>query len=330
MPEWKKPWLWIPATWAHSLSPFALEVLNFFSEKTPPLWGSFVWRGLVFKNPLGIAGGVDKDGDHLHAWWSLGSGFIEVGTVTPRPQDPNTGKIMDRHPKSKSLWNKMGFPSAGVEEVLANLKAAKPFQTPVFVNLGKNRQTPNESAVDDYLALIRRLSGNADAFVINISSPNTKGLRDLQSSEMLRALLLPLKKEAQLSQTPLLLKLSPDMAEEAFRETVLTAESCGIDGFILTNTTLSRIEGVPYPAEGGMSGAPLRDLSLKALLEVQRILGPRRQGKLIVSVGGVMTSSDVFERLEKGADLVQAYSALIYEGPGFLRQVAQDPRSKEK
>ncbi|HRO68127.1 MAG TPA: quinone-dependent dihydroorotate dehydrogenase [Pseudobdellovibrionaceae bacterium] len=327
--SWKKPWLWIPASWAHFLSPYSLKIVGYLSEKTPPAWGSFVWRGLVFRNRLGIAGGVDKDADNLKAWWALGCGFIEVGTVTPLPQDPNPGKIMDRDPASRSLWNKMGFPSAGAEEVIPNLRAEKPYLTPIFVNIGKNRRTPNEDAVSDYLSLMQSFAGLADAFVVNISSPNTKGLRDLQNAAALKALLEPLKAEGLKTKTPVLVKLSPDMEEEGFREAVRIAELCGIDGFVLTNTTLSRVSGVDYPAEGGMSGAPLQQFSLRALKLAQEVLGTRRSEKLIISVGGVMTAADVFERLKLGADLVQVYSALIFEGPGFFRQVAKDPRAKE-
>lgn len=325
---WKKPWLWIPPSWAHALGPYALHLYSWVSERSPTAWASFVWHGLVFKNPLGIAGGVDKDADHLKAWWSLDCGFLEVGTVTPLPQTPNPGKIMDRHPPSLSLWNKMGFPSAGMEEVRANLRRCQPYLTPVFVNIGKNRQTPNEEAVFDYLFLIENLADVASAFVVNISSPNTKGLRDLQNTESLQKLLTPLKQECQKRGLPLLVKLSPDMDDVAFQDAVRAAADCGIDGFVLTNTTLSRPEGIPYPAEGGLSGAPLKSRSLKALHLAQAALGERRAGKLIVSVGGVMTAQDVFDRLSAGADLVQAYSALIYEGPGFFRHVAKKAKAE--
>lgn len=318
-----KPWLWLPPHWAHDLGPIALKIIGQFSENPPPTWKTFLWRGLVFKNPLGIAGGVDKNAEGIRGWWALGAGFLEIGTVTPLPQEPNPGKIMDRHLPSRSLWNRMGFPSAGAKEVRANLKALKPYRTPVFVNIGKNRQTPNESAVQDYLSLIQDFAGLADAFVVNISSPNTSGLRDLQGPETLGKLLTSLVNAARQFQTPLLLKLSPDMGLQALAEAVITADNAGVDGFILTNTTLSRPDNIPFPAEGGLSGAPLKDLSIKCLQTALTALGPRRAGKLIVSVGGVMTGADVFERLNLGADLVQVYSALVLEGPGFFRKVAR-------
>lgn len=319
----RRPWLWLSPQLAHDVGPLALKLYSLFADPTPPAWRSFLWRGLVFKNRVGIAGGVDKNADNLKAWWALGCGFVEIGTVTPLPQEPNPGKITDRHATSRSMWNRMGFPSEGAEEVLANLRAAKPFATPVFVNIGKNRATMNDDAVNDYLALVRELGDVADAFVVNISSPNTKGLRDLQNRQALRELLRPVKLAAGLK--PVLLKLAPDLDGESLAEAVTTAADQGIDGFILTNTTLSRLPDMPYPPEGGVSGAPLAELSKRALRTVIETLGERREGKLLVSVGGVMTPDEVFERLSMGADLVQCYSALIYEGPGFFRRVAKHP-----
>lgn len=321
-----KPWLWLPPQWAHDLGPSVLKLYGFFANPSPPAWRSFLWRGLVFKNPVGIAGGVDKNAENLRAWAALGCGFIEVGTVTPLPQEANPGKIMARHEPTLSLWNKMGFPSHGAEEVRDNLRAQKPFATPVFLNVGKNRETPNEKAVEDYLAVMMFFRGLVDAFVVNISSPNTKGLRDLQAAETLSALLKPLIVEA--GTTPVLLKLSPDLPEEDFIASIQAADRAGVAGFILTNTTLSRISGPDYPPEGGMSGAPLKTLSLKALQLAQKALGENRKNKLLVSVGGVMTPDDVFERLQLGANLVQTYSGLIYDGPGFFLKVAKQAKAK--
>lgn len=318
-----KPWLLLPAQWAHDLSSLWLKTVATFSEGTPPTWRSFVWKGLVFKNRLGIAGGVDKNGDVIKAWPSLGCGFVEIGTVTPLPQSPNPGRIMDRHLESKAMWNRMGFPSAGADETLANIKAARPYPTPIFVNIGKNRETANENAADDYLALVHRFRENADAFVVNISSPNTKGLRDLQGADPLRKLLAPLVTAAKTYDRPLLVKLSPDLSDADLEQSLEVGVECGIDGFILTNTTLSREQGSPFPPEGGVSGAPLKELSKRSLQRAIQILGPRRKDFLIVSVGGIMTAEDVFERLDLGADLVEVYAALVFEGPGFFRSVAK-------
>ncbi|RYZ67514.1 MAG: quinone-dependent dihydroorotate dehydrogenase [Proteobacteria bacterium] len=319
-----KPWLLLPPQWAHDLGPFGLKLLSLFENQPTPAWKSFTWKSLVFKNPLGIAGGVDKNAESLPEWWKLGIGFAEIGTVTPLPQSANPGKIMDRNMSEKALWNKMGFPGEGADEVLYNLRAygeRKP--TPVFVNIGKNRDTAADFAVNDYVYLIDRLRAEADAFVVNISSPNTKGLRDFQNKHALADLLEPILARAKTGDAkPVLLKLSPDLDDESLESALLTATRLGVDGFVLTNTTLTRPAGIAFPAEGGLSGAPLKPLATEILRKSLQILGEKRKGQLIVSVGGVMSADDVFERLQMGADLVEIYSALIFEGPGFFRNVA--------
>jgi dihydroorotate dehydrogenase len=318
-----KPWLLLPPQWAHDLGPFGLKLYSLFHSGPTPVWKSFTWKNLVFKNPLGLAGGVDKNAESLKEWWALGAGFVEVGTLTPKPQSANPGKIIDRDNERGALWNKMGFPSHGADEVYFNLRAYDYKPTPVFVNIGKNRETANEDAVNDYLYLIDHLKPQADAFVVNISSPNTKGLRDLQNKQALMKLLDPLVKMShQDISKPILLKLSPDLNDELLEEALTVAVDLGIDGFVLTNTTLSRPSGIDFPAEGGLSGAPLKQLSCQILQKSLQILGKNRPGKLIVSAGGAMTPEDVFERLQMGADLVEIYSALIFEGPGFFRKVA--------
>lgn len=320
-----RPWLMIPPKWAHDLSSLALPVISFLHEKDIPEWHSFSWRGLHFSNPLGIAGGVDKNADNIGDWWRLGCGFVEVGTVTPRPQDPNPGIIMDRDLQLQAMWNKMGFPSEGAEEVYFNLKTYGPeFKTPIFVNIGKNRTTANADAVYDYLFLMDRFKDLADVFVVNISSPNTKGLRDLQKKENLQALLNPLvDRAAQNNGTPLLVKLSPDMGEEGLAEAISNCADIGVDGLVLTNTTLTRPQGCHFSEEGGLSGAPLKDLSKKALEIAAKTLGNKKKDMLIVSAGGIMTPQDVFERLQMGANLVQIYSALVFYGPGFFHEVSR-------
>lgn len=318
-----KPWLLLPPKWAHDLSPLVLPFYSLIYGQKNSIWKKFTWRGLTFKNPMGIAGGVDKNAENLQAWWSLGCGFVEIGTVTPLWQNANPGKIMDRDLKNRSLWNRMGFPNHGAEEVFYNLMSYAPyFLTPIFVNIGKNRETPLENAVDDYLSLVDRFRPIADVFVVNISSPNTQGLRELQSKENLSKLLTPiLQKVSHFEPTPVLIKLSPDMDPDLLAETVLHCHDLGIDGFILTNTTLSRHKACTYPAEGGLSGSPLENLSESALVTTINALGPKREGKLIVSVGGIMTPEDVNRRLALGADLIQIYSALIFHGPGFFHDV---------
>jgi dihydroorotate dehydrogenase len=322
-----KPWLWIPAKWAHDLGPWGIQIYSkIFGQSTTPIWNPFQFKQLVFKNRIGIAGGVDKNADLLIAWESLGCGFLEIGTVTPAPQKSNAGKIIDRDLKTKSLWNKMGFPSAGAEEVFYNVRNFKEHsKTPVFVNIGKNRTTENLKAHEDYIFLLNHFRIAADAFVINISSPNTAGLRDLVKKENLDLFLNPIMQSARelnLLQ-PILIKLSPDLEIADLKSVLQTCLNHHVDGFVLTNTTLSRAGLSNYPTEGGASGLPLADLSKQALKIAIQVCSAQKTKKLIISAGGVMTERDVFERIEMGADLVQAYTALIYEGPGFFRKVSQ-------
>ena len=319
-----KPWLWLPPKLAQDLGPLAINVISQFYEKRTPEWRSFFWQGIEFKNPLGLAGGVDKNGENLAAWQRLGCGFIEMGTVVPLPQDPNPGKIFDRSIEDQALWNKMGFPSHGSEEAFYNLRNFKENSgIPIFVNIGKNRHTLNEFASNDYVYLIEKFDDLADAFVVNISSPNTKGLRDLASRESLEAFLTPISQtKANLqSQKPILLKLSPDLESDDFRRIIDISVQNGIDGFVLTNTTLSRPTQKTFSNEGGLSGKPLSKLSKIALQTAIAHLGSEKTKKLLISVGGVMTSDDVFERLSLGADLVEVYTTLIFSGPGFFRKV---------
>lgn len=314
-------WKYLPASWAHRLS--ALGV-SYYASKMPeeiPQWRSLIWKGLYFPNPLGIAGGVDKNAEHLSAWQRLGAGFIEVGTVTPYAQKSNSGKILDRDWENQNLWNRMGFPNHGSSEVYFNLQQARcDLKVPVFVNIGKNRNRANEEAEVDYLYLTNRFQEVADAFVINVSSPNTQGLRQLQSPEFLGGLIFQIQQSG--NKKPILVKLSPDMDSENFLECIEASSQGGASGFILTNTTLSRPTHSRFPKEGGLSGRDLADLSKRHLMKANEILASRRKDFLLVSVGGVLSASDVKERLDLGADLVQTYSGLVFEGPQFFRNVA--------
>lgn len=319
-----KPWLWLPPKLAHDLSPFAVQAYSQFFKKGTPEWSSFTWKNMHFKNRLGLAGGVDKNGENLPAWQKLGCGFIELGTVVPLPQEPNPGKIFDRSIEDEALWNKMGFPSYGAEEAFYNLRNFKTeSQLPVLVNIGKNRHTLNEFAANDYVYLVEKFNELADAFVVNISSPNTKGLRDLANRESLEAFLKPIAAvKAELkSEKPILLKLSPDMETEDLKRIMDISLQNEIDGFVLTNTTLSRATAKAFPIEGGLSGKPVSELSKTALKTAVGHLGSEKTKKLIISVGGVMTTDDVFERLSLGADLVEVYSTLIFSGLNFFRKV---------
>ena len=331
------PWLLLPAKLAHDLSQFFLTFRSRWASPQTLHWnsevhGDFHWSGLHFENRLGIAGGVDKNAGHIRAWWSYGVGFVEVGTVTLVAQGPNPGVILRRENSRSAVWNKMGFPNQGADVALANLKKARPRATPVFINIGKNRSTPVETAANDYLRLIEIFDQEADAFVINISSPNTTGLRDLFKTENLAPFLSILRAK---TRRPLLLKLSPDLSDQDFCEVLDTSLTCEFDGWIISNTTLAREidqrTGQPYfEAAGGVSGAPLANRS-KALLKLAVThLGERRKNRLVVSAGGVSTPEDVFERLSLGADLVQVYSTLIFNGPSFFRSVAEATKGSLK
>ncbi len=374
-----KPWLYLPSEWAHDLSPFFLPLISMKYPSAVPVWRQKQWRGMYFPNPMGIAGGVDKNGELIPSWLRLGCGFIEIGTVTPLPQSPNPGKIMDRDVRSQALWNKMGFPSMGTE--LVHQRIAKTIhqchnnQVPIFINIGKNRSTTNENAAQDYIQLMESFNDQANAFVVNISSPNTNGLRDLLKPLNLRHFLQPIcnhrlklrppnspklssqtlatlrsdpkfqstlreglppnlarnsnKTQAPSPQIPLLLKLSPDMEDDSLFSALDTAIDCGIDGFILTNTTLDRPHGTMFPTDGGMSGKPLAVKSKTILQKTIQHLGCKKNDLLVISAGGIMTPNDVFERLNLGADLVQIYSALIYHGPSIFRDTARKALQQE-
>ena len=321
-----KPWLWLPPKLAHDLSPLGIDLFSLFYPERTPTWGSFSWNNIIFKNRLGLAGGVDKNADHLNAWMRLGCGFVEVGTVTPIAQKPNPGKIFDRSIADLALWNKMGFPSAGAADVYYNLKNFKENCTlPLLINIGKNRNTPNNQAHVDYVSQVHHFHDLADAFVVNISSPNTTGLRDLAEPKALELFLRPLA-ESQVDQPmrkPILLKISPDLDADELKRVIDTSLTFGIDGFVLTNTTSDRTTQKIFPPEGGVSGKPIEQQSKKALQVAIAHLGSEKSKKLVISVGGVMTAADVFERLRMGADLVEVYTTLIFSGLHFFRKVAE-------
>lgn len=318
----RKPWLWLPSQLAHDLAPKVLPLAACFSAKPRP-YRPIKWRGLTFSNPIGIAGGVDKSGATLLSWQKLGAGFLELGTVTPIAQEKNPGKVMDRDCKQEILWNKMGFPNAGSLYTLTYLQSIKPqIHVPLFINIGKNRTTKNEDAAQDYIRCLDQLHSVADAFVINISSPNTQGLRELLKPAALLHFLKPITNHRSLycAKTPLLLKLSPDMSQEEIQTCIQVSAELDIDGWIITNTTLDRTHAPQFPPEGGVSGRVLAERSLEVLAQVMSVLGNAKKDRLVISVGGVSSASDVKERLDKGADLVQVYSALVFQGPYFFKK----------
>ena len=327
-----KPWLMLPPSISHKLGPFLLRIGTRF-KSTPIFPNKPVHKlGLTFKSPFGTAGGLDKEASDLETWAKWGAGFIEIGTFTPLPQKPNPGKIIDRDNKSLTVWNCMGFPNAGFEAVkprIENFKSNLKFDTPLFINIGKNRSTSLEEAHKDYIAGIKFFEDLADCFVVNISSPNTKDLRLLHNKENFRSFIGPiLETSLTLSKrTPLLVKLSPDLANEDFQNFLRDCSDLPIDGFILTNTTVTRPLDSKFPERGGLSGTPLTETSRHKLKLARSVLGAS-SSKVLISVGGVMDPEEALLRLNLGADLVQFYSGLIFYGPQLFLDSAHKLNKK--
>jgi dihydroorotate dehydrogenase len=280
--------------------------------------------GLTFPSPLGVAAGLDKDAEHVEGLGALGFGFVEVGTVTPRPQASNPAPILARVTGDRALLNRMGFPNKGAEAAARRL-ADRRSAIVVGANLGKNRETELEQAADDYAQAARVVAPYADYLVLNVSSPNTPGLRDLQSVGNLRPLIKAVKQAV--SDRPLLVKISPDMSDEDVDAVAELALELGLAGIVATNTTLRRdglitpaaeVAKVAWPEGGGVSGAPLKARSLEVLRRLRARVGDRL---VLISVGGVESADDVWERVLAGATLVQVYTGFIYGGPGWPRAI---------
>lgn len=320
----KKPWLWLPPAWSHNLSPLALKIYSkvqtFHGSSS---WKSFRWNEIYFPNPIGTAGGIDKNSLNVKDWWALGAGFCEVGTITPKPQSQNPGKVLDRNIKEESLWNSLGFPNKGLKFTVKKLQTLPPpgkRPAPVFINIGKNRDTPLHKAFEDYQLCIKTLSSYAEAFVINISSPNTKNLRELFDIKNLTPFLKSLKSANHLNK-PLILKISPDIKDNDFLQVIEQSMKNQIDGWCICNSTTSREQQQGFPVHGGISGKPLKAKSLHLLKLLTSYLKEKKEKKkLIISTGGILTPEEVLERLNLGAHLVQVYSALIFTGPGFFKK----------
>jgi len=284
--------------------------------------------GLRFRNRVGLAAGLDKNADCIEAWDRLGFGFVEVGTVTPRPQPGNPKPRMFRLPAQRALINRLGFNNKGVDYLVARVNEAR-CQAVLGINIGKNADTPVEAAADDYEACLRKVHRWAGYVTVNISSPNTKNLRDLQEEARLRALLLRLRAvRAELAQkdarrVPMLVKLAPDLEAAELRRTGALARELGADGLIATNTTIQRpgLDGTPRAAEsGGLSGAPLKPLALEALRALRSELGADYP---LIGVGGILSGADARERRDAGADLVQIYTGFIYRGPELIAECSK-------
>lgn len=282
--------------------------------------------GLTFPNPVGLAAGYDKDGLGWRGLACLGFGHIEVGTVTPLPQPGNPAPRLFRLPEDQALINRLGFPSKGAAYVARQLQGKRPRQVLLGVNLGKNADTPLDQAASDYLELMQVFARLADYLVINVSSPNTTGLRRLQARQALSELLYALvEKRRWLAvengrRTPLLVKLAPDLEDDELDDALEVLISHRVDGVVATNTTTRRdsLRSASAREPGGLSGAPLRARSTQAV----RRLVERSQGKLpVVAVGGVMSCDDLKEKLDAGAALVQVYTGLVYRGPGLVKEL---------
>ncbi|MCM3747157.1 quinone-dependent dihydroorotate dehydrogenase [Paenibacillus pasadenensis] len=284
--------------------------------------------GLNFRHPVGLAAGLDKNAKSVPGFSSVGFGFMEVGTVTPRPQAGNELPRLFRLPSDEALINRMGFNNDGTAAMAGRLGALRSRKIPVFVNIGKNKATPNELAHEDYITCIRDLYVYADLFVVNISSPNTPDLRALQHGDELRTLLTAVTGEireqgrkAGADAKPVLVKIAPDMTAEQLELTAETIASSGVNGIIATNTTLSR-EGLTHSnagESGGLSGRPLTERSTEVVSQLYRMTG----GKLpIIGSGGIFTAEDAYRKIRAGASLVEIYTAMIYRGPGIVKEIA--------
>jgi dihydroorotate dehydrogenase len=327
----------LPAETIHGWTAKALGVVEAVLERTgtpapahDPLLGQQLW-GLRFPNPVGLAAGFDKNGRLPHVWAALGFGFAELGTVTAQGQPGNPLPRLFRLPAERALLNRLGFNNAGAAAVGHDLRrrlAHRRAAIPLGLNLGKSRATPLEGALDDYRTSLAALFDCADYVVINVSSPNTPGLRDLQAEAQLAPLLEAVQAESQrlanerrTAPRPLLVKVAPDLSDDALRAVVDVTTGTGIAGLIATNTTVDR--SVLPPAHplageaGGLSGAPLRERSTAVIRRLYRLSGGRLP---LIGVGGIFSPEDAYAKIRAGASLVQVYTGFVYEGPGLPRR----------
>lgn len=303
---------------SHLLAPFAPKL---------PACEPVECMGLTFPHPVGLAAGLDKAGNTIDAFGRLGFSFIEIGTITPKPQDGNPQPRLFRLPEHRALINRMGFNNPGIDIGVANVRQRRTFKGPVGFNIGKNKVTPNEQATDDYLIAFRAAYEVADYVAVNLSSPNTPGLRDLQAAEPTARLLDTLQKERELlaaktgRTVPIVFKVAPDLTPNHIKELGKVFREGGLDGLIATNTTIERgaIQGHRYAEEqGGLSGAPETELSTQVIAAFASELG---KDVPIIGVGGIMTADDALAKLEAGATLLQIYTGFIYRGPALIQEI---------
>ena len=341
--ELARPFLFsLDAEAAHDLTLKALQrghdlgIVRWVTGRVDPLPVSIM--GLRFPNPVGLAAGLDKTAAHIDALGALGFGFIEVGTVTPRPQPGNAKPRLFRLPKSQALINRLGFNNEGVDQFVANVHRHRAFRDQggvVGLNIGKNADTPIEQALDDYRTCLRRVYDDADYVAVNVSSPNTKELRSLQSARQLAGLLGGLTEERKRledrhgKRVPIAVKIAPDLTDESVPEIADQLVEHEMDAVIATNTTISRdkVSGMKHVEEsGGLSGRPLTDRAT----EVVGLLARHLQGALpIIGVGGIMSGADAVEKISAGASLVQLYTGFVYSGPQLVAECVEAIRKSE-
>ncbi len=327
-----KPFLFqLDAERVHDLTLKGLKVseqLGLLNLLKPPVCQPRQVMGLIFPNPVGLAAGLDKNGAVIDGMAALGFGFVEIGTVTPRPQPGNDKPRLFRVKAVEGIINRFGFNNLGVDQLIENVKAAR-YRGILGINIGKNFDTPNENAVDDYLICMEKVYAYASYITVNISSPNTKNLRDLQEKEALSYLLGTLKQaqtkltEQHSKYVPIALKIAPDLTPTQVVEIADLLMQHDIDAVIATNTTLARdaVQGLPNAEEkGGLSGMPVRNQSTIVIQQLSKQL----QGALpIIGVGGISSGADAVEKIAAGASLVQVYSGLIYKGPSLITDVCK-------
>lgn len=331
-PVLKKLLFKIDAERAHDISLSSLRaaekshLLAPFAPKLPPC-SPVECMGLTFAHPVGLAAGLDKAGNTIDAFGRLGFSFIEIGTITPKPQGGNPQPRLFRLPEHQALINRMGFNNPGIDEGVANVRGKQTFTGPVGFNIGKNKTTPNEQATEDYLIAFRSAYEVADYVAVNLSSPNTPGLRDLQAAEPTARLLAALQEEREGlaaktgRKVPIVFKVAPDLAPDHIKELAKVFREGGLDGLIATNTTINRgpVEGHRHANEaGGLSGAPETELSTQVIAAFASELG---QAVPIIGVGGIMTADDALAKLAAGATLLQVYTGFIYRGPALVREI---------
>ena len=326
----------LPAEASHDLALFSLSIANRFgflnliktTNKNTPV----TVMGIEFPNKVGLAAGLDKNGKHIEALSKFGFGFVEIGTVTPLAQPGNPKPRLYRLPKARAIINRMGFNNHGIDNLIQNVNLAKDagFDGVLGINIGKNLSTSVEDAANDYLIGLRQAYFYADYITVNISSPNTPGLRSLQNGEELDSLLSIIKAE-QMSLSlefkkyvPIAIKVAPDLSDEEVKDVAESLLANNMDSLIATNTTLDKkiVEDLNYGDEpGGLSGEPVRDMSTRVIAEFHKYLKDQIP---IIGVGGIASAADAKAKLDAGAALVQVYSGLIYEGPGLVKLILKE------